>query len=118
MSAIHTSGRAPAPGVRADGEAAGWSVWLAAVCGLVFAASVATAAILYAVGADDAIEDNGLGAIFIVVPALGLLGSLVAFVGAIVARHKGGFRATLWLPLLVLPACSLFIIFGETLWWE
>jgi hypothetical protein len=93
-------------------------VALSAAAAAVFVASAATVWTLYAAGREDAIEDNWAGGLLVLAAGIGLVGSLVAFAGAAVARLRGDRRAALWLPLLVLPAILLFVILGEAFWWE
>jgi hypothetical protein len=46
------------------------------------------------------------------------LGSLAAFVLALIAKAMHERWALLWLPLCVFPAAALFLVLGEALWWE
>jgi hypothetical protein len=88
------------------------------VFGGVFAASAATIAVLYAAGAESAIEDTWFGALLAILALFGVLGSLVAFVLALVAQIRHEHWAWLWLPLGVFPAMILFVVLGEAFWWE
>lgn len=99
--------------------AAKWSVGLSAACGLVMATAVTIVAILYAMGSEGAIEDTWAGFLLgtaVILP--GLLGTLVAFVLAVVARVRHERWALLWLPLGLLPGVALFLVLGEAFWWE
>lgn len=100
------------------GRLARWAVSSSAVCGPLFAASVATVAIAYAVGAEGAVEDTWLGALLAVSAFCGALGSLAAFVLAIVAKVRREHWTRLWLPLSLFPAIVLFVLLGEAFWWE
>jgi hypothetical protein len=53
-----------------------------------------------------------------VAAAVGFVGSIVAFAGAVRARSRGDRRAALWLPLAAFPAILLVLILGEAFWWE
>jgi hypothetical protein len=88
------------------------------VCGGAFAASVATVALAYALGEESAVEDTWLGALLFITPAVGVLGSLAAFVLAFVAKVRHEHWAWLWLPLGVLPAMIVFVVLGEAFLWE
>lgn len=120
MSAMHTSGGVPVSTDRRQpgGRLARWLVALAALSAIVLAASSATIAVAYAVGSESTVEDNWLGALLAAVASIGLLGALVAFVGAIVAGVRGERWVLLWLPLALFPACLLFLVLGEAFWWE
>ena len=52
------------------------------------------------------------------VASVGLVGSLAAFVLAIIAKVRHERWALLWLPLCVFPAFALFLVLGEALWRE
>ena len=93
-------------------------VALSVAAAAVFAVSAGTVATLYAAGREDALEDTWAGALLALAAGIGLVGSVIAFAGAAVARLRGDRRAALWLPLLVLPAIVLFVILGEGFWWE
>jgi hypothetical protein len=95
-----------------------WAVKLASVCGGAFAASVAAVVLAYAVGEESAVEDTWLGALLVIVPSVGVLGSLAAFVLAVVAKARHEHWAWLWLPLGVFPAVIVFVVLGEAFWWE
>lgn len=95
-----------------------WAVGLSAVFGAAFASSIATIAIAYAVGGEGAIEDNWLGAFLVTMASVGLLGSLAAFVLAIVVKVKHERWTLLWLPLCAFPAFLAFLVLGEAFWWE
>lgn len=94
------------------------AVGLSALCGLVFAASIATFGIAYAIGGASATEDNWVGLLVASMALVGLLGALAAFVLAIMATVKQERWALLWLPLGVFPALLLFVVLGEAFWWE
>ncbi len=100
------------------GRLARWAVGLSALFGVAIAAGIATFAIAYAVGGASATEDNWVGYLVASMGFVGLLGSLAAFVLAIIAKVKRERGALLWLPLCMFPACFLFLVLGETLWWE
>lgn len=102
----------------ARGRLAGWAVGLSALFGAAFASSVATIAIAYAVGREGAVEDSWLGVILATVALVGLVGSLAAFVLAIIAKFRHERWVLLWLPLCAFPAFALFLVLGEALWWE
>jgi hypothetical protein len=91
---------------------------LSALFGAAFAATVAAIAIAYAAGGEGAIEDNWLGVLLATVAAVGLTGSLAAFVLAIIAKVRHERWALLWLPLCLFPALLLFLVLGEAFWWE
>lgn len=80
------------------------------VAGAMVAASIAVATICAAVG----IQTAGIGA---VLPP-GALGSLAAFVLAIVARLRRERWSLLLLPVGVFPATVLFLALGEAFLWE
>ena len=100
------------------GRLARWAVELSALSGVAFVAAFATVAIAYAIGEEAAVEDTTLGLVLVLILAAGLLGSLAAFVMAIVAAVKRERWALLWLPLSVLPAIVLVVSLGEAFWWE
>lgn len=103
---------------RPHSRVAEWAVELASVCGGAFAASAAAVALAYAVGEESAVEDTWLGALLVIVPSVGVLGSLAAFVLAVVARARHEYWAWLWLPLGVFPGLIVFVVLGEAFWWE
>lgn len=100
------------------GRIARWAVGSAAVCGTVFAASAVAAVIAYVVGIEGAVEDTWVGALLAISAFSGALGSLAAFVLAIIAKVRRERWALLWLPLSIFPAIVLFISLGEAFWWE
>lgn len=119
MTVAPLPGRAPASrGHRPHHRGAEWAVRLAGACGLAFVVSVATVAIAYATGTEDAVEDTWFGATLAAVAFVGLFGSLAAFVLAIIARAKREEWSLLWLPLVLFPALILFVVLGEAFWWE
>ena len=95
-----------------------WAVGLAAVFGAAFAATIVTIALAYALGARGAIDDTWLGMLLGAVDFVALVGSVATFVLAIVAVVRGARWVWLWLPLSLFPACVLFLLLGEALWWE
>jgi hypothetical protein len=103
---------------RPHSRVAEWAVKLASVCGAAFAASAAAVALAYAVGDESAVEDTWLGALLVIVPSVGVLGSLAAFVLAVVAKARHEYWAWLWLPLGVFPGLIVFVVLGEAFWWE
>ena len=113
---------APVPALGGSGQPHGrlarWAVELSALSGVAFVAAIAMVAIAYAIGEEDAVEDTALGVVLFLIPAAAVLGSLAAFVMAIVAAVKRERWALLWLPLSVLPAIVLFVSLGEAFWWE
>lgn len=100
------------------GRLARWAVRLSAVFGAAFAASIAAVVIAYAVGSESAVEDTLLGAALAIIALTGLLGSLAAFLAAIVAKAQHERWTLLWLPLCVFPALLAFLVLGEAFWWE
>jgi hypothetical protein len=46
------------------------------------------------------------------------VGSLAAFVLAMIAKIRHKRRPLLWLPVCVFPALVLFLVLGEGFWWE
>ncbi len=120
MSVASVPGHVPAStGQGPHGRLARWAVGLSAVCGLAVAMAIAIIAIAYAVGVESAVEDNWFGFLLVtMVLAPGLLGSLLAFVLAIVARVRRERWTLLWLPLCVFPTVVLFLVLGEAFWWE
>lgn len=120
MSVSLVPGRVPASSGQGhpNGRLASRAVGLSAVSAAAFAGSIATTAIAYAAGRESAIEDNWLGVLLVTVASVGLLGSLAAFMLAIIARVRREPWVLLWLPLSVFPACVLFVAFGEAFWWE
>jgi hypothetical protein len=110
----------PAPNGDAHphGRFAGWAVRLSAVFGVVFAVSVAVVAIAYAGGVERAVDDTLLGWVLGIMALTGFLGSLAAFLAAIVAKVRHERGTLLWLPLSVFPALLAFLVLGEAFWWE
>jgi uncharacterized membrane protein len=113
---------APVPALGGSGKPHGrlarWAVQLSAVSGVAFVAAVAVVVIAYAIGEEGAVEDTTLGVVLFLIPAAAVLGSLAAFVMAIVAAVKRERWALLWLPLSVLPAIIVFVSLGEAFLWE
>lgn len=65
----------------------------------------------YAVGAEDHIEDTVLAVFLVLVAAVGVLGSLAAFVMALVSTTAKGERWNLlWIPLCTFPALAAFVL--------
>lgn len=95
-----------------------WAVGLSVGFGAAFVSSIAIIASAYAVGGEGGIEDTWLGMLLAAITSVGVLGSLAAFVLAIVARVQRERWALLWLPLCVFPALVLFVMLGEVFWWE
>jgi uncharacterized membrane protein YhaH (DUF805 family) len=108
-----SQGRGPAPG-----RLARWAVRLSVVFGLAFAVSVATIVIAYAAGSEGAVEDTWLGGLAAIIGSVGFVGSLAAFLLAIIARRRRDSSTVLWLPLCAFPAFLLFLVLGEAFWWE
>jgi hypothetical protein len=120
MVVAPVSGQVRAPGGhgRTPGRLARWAVGLSAVFGVTFSASVATIAIAYAAGGEGAVEDSWLGVLLAIIGSVGFVGSLAAFLLAIIARVRRERWALLWLPLCAFPAFFLFLVLGEAFWWE
>lgn len=95
-----------------------WAVGTASVVAAVIVLSAAIFAVAYAIGGVSATEDNWVG--FLAAAALlgGLAASLAAFILAVVARVRHERWAVLWLPLVLFPALSAFVVLGELFWWE
>ena len=91
---------------------------MSVVFGLAFALSVATIVIAYAAGSEGAVEDNWLGVLAAIIGSVGFLGSLAAFLPAIIARRRGERWTVLWLPLCEFPTFLVFLVLGEAFWWE
>jgi hypothetical protein len=94
-----------------------WAVGLAAAVVVAIATSVAIFAVAYVIGGSGATEDNWVGFLVMVLLLGGLVASLAAFALAVVAKVKRK-PGTLWLPLSVFPAVLVFLVLGETFWWE
>ena len=71
--------------------------------GTLFAAAIAAAA------------TGGFGGM---VAAIAFLGSVAAFVLAIVAKVQHEHSVWLWLPLGLFPAMIVFVVLGEAFLWE
>ena len=91
---------------------------MSAVSGGAIAASLAAVGIAYAIGAESAVEDTLLGWVLMSMAVMGFLGSLGAFLAAIVAKVKHEPWALLWLPLSAFPTLLAFLVLGEAFWWE
>ena len=81
-------------------------------------AAITTFAVGYAVGGQSAIEDNWVAVLGWIIPLVGLLASLAAFVLAIVAKIRRERWTLLWAPLCAFPAFVAFLVLGEAFWWE
>jgi hypothetical protein len=81
-------------------------------------ATITTFAVGYAVGGQSAIEDNWVAVLGWIIPLVGLLASLAAFVLAIVAKIRRERWTLLWAPLCAFPAFAAFLVLGEAFWWE
>jgi len=114
---VRSVGASPGADER-HGRPARWALWLSMICGGTFVASIATIAIAYAIGSEDAVDDTWWGMLLAGTGLAGLLGSLVAFVLALVARARRERWVPLWLPLLAFPAAIVFLVLGEAFWWE
>ena len=92
-----------------------WAVGLAAAGLGLQVFSYALVGIVHAVGGDDAISDNAVGA----TGALAFLGGLavlaVSFVLAVYARARHDRRSNLWLPLAAFPAALAVVVLLELL---
>jgi hypothetical protein len=95
-----------------------WAVRLSAVFGAATAASIAAVVIVYAVGVENTAEDTWLGWFLGCMALTGFVGTLAAFLAAIVAKPRHEQWPPLWLPLCVFPALSAFLVVGEAFWWE
>lgn len=100
------------------GRLARWAVRLSVVFGAAATASIATVVIAYAVGVESAVEDTLFGWFLGRMALTGFVGSVAAFLAAIVAKFRHERWAVLWLPLCVFPALLAFLVLGEALWWE
>ncbi len=109
---------APAGQGHPHGRLARLAVCLSIVFGAAFAASIAAVVIASAVGVESAVEDTVLGASLGVTAFTGFLGSLAAFLAAVVARVRHESWTMLWRPLCIFPALLAFMVIGEALWWE
>lgn len=95
-----------------------WAVGLSAVFVVAVVATITTFAVGYAVGGQSAIEDNWVAVLGWIIPLVGLLASLAAFVLAIVAKIRRERWTLLWAPLCAFPAFVAFLVLGEAFWWE
>ena len=100
------------------GRLARLAVHLSIVFGAASATSIAAVVIAYAVGVESAVEDTLLGASLGVTAFVGFLGSLAAFLAAVVAKVRHEPWTMLWLPLCMFPALLAFLVIGEAFWWE
>jgi hypothetical protein len=120
MAVVRVPGHIPAPtgGGHPPGRLARWAVRLSAVFGAASAASIAAVVIACAVGIESTVEDTGLGEFLGLTAVTGFLGSLAAFLAAIVAKVRHEQWTLLWLPLCVFPTLLAFLVLGEAFWWE
>lgn len=120
MTVAHVPDYPPTPAGRGrpHGRLARWAVRLSAVFGTAAVASIAAVAFAYAVGAESAVEDTWLGWLLAHLALTGFVGSLAAFLAAVVATVRHERWVLLWLPLCVFPALLAFLVLGEALWWE
>jgi hypothetical protein len=81
-------------------------------------ASIAVVVTVYALGVESTVEDTWLGWFLGRVALAGFVGTLAAFLAAVVAKVRHERWALLWLPLCVFPALLAFLILGEAFWWE
>ena len=118
MTAAPLPGRFPASAGprRSHGRLARFAVVCSAVAGAALATSVALFGIFYATGVDA--EDNWLAGILTLGLAVGVLGSLMAFLLAFVGRIWVEKWAWRWLPFCVFPAIMTFLVLGEAFLWE
>lgn len=100
------------------GRAGALAVMLAIAVVAVVAVSYGIFGIALALGGWDAVEDNWVGFLGVFALLGGLLGSLVAFALAVVAKARHQAAARLWLPLVLFPALLSFVVLGEAFWWE
>ena len=105
-------------GAPSQGRAAHLAVTLAILSAMALASATATFAAAYAVGGARATEDNWVGYLVATLAAVGLFGSLVAFVSAIIAKASHHQERPHWLPFILFPTFLLFIVLGEVFWWE
>ena len=120
MTVAPVPGYVPAPTGHGHphGRLARWAVRLSAVFGATVATLIAALVITYAVGVESAVEDTLLGWFLGIMALTGVLGSLAAFLAAIVAKVRHERWTLLWLPLCVFPALLAFLVLGEAFWWE
>lgn len=90
-----------------------WAVRIASGCGIAFVVSVAAVILAYASEHESAVEDNWVGALLVIVPAVAIAGSLAALVLAILALARHERWAWLWLPLGAFPGMIAFVAFAE-----
>jgi hypothetical protein len=112
------TGRVAAGSGRRHGRPARWAVGLSALSGVAIAASIAAFAIASAVGGTSAAEDNWVAYLVASMGFAGLIGSLTAFVLAIVAKVERERWELLWVPLCLFPVFFLLLVLGEAFWWE
>jgi hypothetical protein len=91
---------------------------LAVVVSVVVVVAAAVFSIAFAVGGEDATSDNWVGVLAAVGLVGGVLASLGAFVLAVVGWLSHERSRLLWLPLLLFPALLAFVVLGEAFWWE
>ena len=103
------------PGAAATSESARRTAVLALVV-LVLGAALFGGA--WAIGGEDAVSDNWVGMTVVVALFVGLVGSFLALVTALVAGLRHEAWARLWLPLATFPAVVLVIGTLEALVFE
>jgi hypothetical protein len=102
------------PGARGrlHGLLARWAVALSAV----FGAAIAVFLVGWTVGGDSLMDNNLWFSVTTVL--VGVAAAIAACVTAIVALIRGERWGLLWVPLCAFPALFVFLVLGETFWWE
>lgn len=120
MTVAPVPGRVPARTGQGPphGRLARWAVGLSIVFGAASVVSIGAVVIAYAGGFESSVEDTLLGELLAQVALTGFVGSLAAFVAAIVAKVRHERWTLLWLPLCLFPALLAFLVLGEAFWWE